>query len=94
MHFRQISYSVCKITKRDEIMHNISHNVNLINYTIASEADKMCKLFLTIYSHKQLYAYEVFYVKLLSCPVGFTLQNGICDCDPILTNYINKCYID
>ena len=74
---------LCKITKRDEIMHNISHNVNLINYTIASEAYKMCKLFLTVYSHKQLYAYEVFYVKLLSCPVGFTLQNGVCDCDHI-----------
>ena len=75
-------------------MNNISNQITLINYTIASEAYEMCKLFLTMYSHKQLYAYEVFYVKLLSCPVGFTLQNGVCHCDPTLTNYIDKCYID
>ena len=36
----------------------------------------------------------MFYVKLLSCPVGFTLQDGMCDCDPILTKHIEKCYID
>ena len=47
-----------------------------------------------MYSHKKLYAYEIFYVKLLSCPIGFTLQNGMCDCDPILTKYIDKCFID
>ena len=84
----------CRITNRSEILNNISHHVNLINYTIASEAHKMCQLFLTMYCHKWLYAYEVFYVKLLACPVGFTLQDGMCDCDPILTKYIDKCYID
>ena len=28
------------------------------------------------------------------CPIGFTLQSGICDCDPILSSYIDICYID
>ena len=84
----------CTITNRAEILNNINSHVKVINYTIASEVHEMCKLFLTMYSHKQLYAYEVFYVKLLSCPVGFTLQNGVCDCDHILTKYIDKCYID
>ena len=84
----------CKINNQAEMLNTISNHVNLINYTIGSEAHKMCKLFLTMYFHKQLYAYEVFFVKLLPCPVGFTLQNGVCDCDPILTKYINKCYID
>ena len=36
----------------------------------------------------------IFYVQLLPCPVGFTLQDGICDCDPILPEYIEKCFID
>ena len=84
----------CKISNRAEILNNINNNATLINYTIASGVHEMCKLFLTMYSHKKLYAYEVFYVKLLSCPVGFKLKNGVCDCDPILTNYIDKCYID
>ena len=84
----------CRITNRTEIWNSISNHPTLINYTIASEADEMCKLFLAMYSYKQLYAYEVFYVKLFSCPVGFTLQNGVCDCDPIFTKYIDKCYID
>ena len=84
----------CKITNRAEILNNISSHAKVFNYTIASENHEMCKLFLTMYSHKQLYAYEVFYVKLLPCPVGFTSQNGVCDCDPILTKYIDKCHID
>ena len=77
-----------------QILNTISSHTKLINYTIISEARDVCKLFLKLYSERQLYAYEVFYVKLLPCPVGFTLQNGVCDCDPILTKYINKCYID
>ena len=34
------------------------------------------------------------YVHLLPCPVGFTLQDGKCDCDPILPAIIDECYID
>ena len=66
----------------------------MINYTIVSEANEMCKLFLPVSSYEQQNAYEVFYVKLLSCPVTYTLQDGVCDCDPILTKYIDKCFID
>ena len=38
--------------------------------------------------------YDAFYVQLLPCPVGFTLQDGVCDCDPILLPYFDTCYID
>ena len=52
----------------------------------------MCELFLTIIPH--LYrVYEAFYVRLLPCSVGFTLQNGIRDCDPLLPPDIDTCYI-
>ena len=84
----------CRISNQSEVWNKISKYTKLISYTIASEAHEICKLFLTMHSHKQPYAFEVFYVKLLSCPVGFTLQNGVCDCDPILTKYIDKCYIN
>ena len=53
----------------------------------------MCELFLTITPY--LYrVYEAFYVRLLPCPVGFTLRNGICDCDPLLPPDIDTCYIE
>ena len=80
----------CMVTNKAEILNTISNYTKLINYTITSEAYEMCKLILTI----SAYTNEVFYVKLLSCPVGFTLQDGACICDPSLKNYIDKCYID
>ena len=36
----------------------------------------------------------MFDVQLLPCPIGFTLQNGVCDCDPLLPTDIDTCYID
>ena len=36
----------------------------------------------------------MFDVKLLPCPIGFTLQNGVCDCDPLLPTEVDTCYID
>ena len=36
----------------------------------------------------------MFDVQLLPCPIGFTLQNGECDCDPLLPTDIVTCYID
>ena len=77
-----------------EILNTISNYRKLINYTIVSETPFTCKLILTISSYQQQYAYEVFHVNLLPCPVGFTLQDGICDCDFILTKIIVSCNID
>ena len=84
----------CRIPNPAEILNTISNYSKLINYTIVSEAPDTCKLFLKISSYQQLYAYEVFHVNLLPCPVGFTLQDGICDCDFILTKILVSCNID
>ena len=74
----------CKITNSSEIINTISNHTKSINYTIASEASNICKLSL----------HEFFYVKVLPCPVGFTLKDEICDCNPILKKYIDSCNID
>ena len=50
-------------------------------------------MFLTV-SPFLYYIYEVFDVELLPCPIGFTLQNGVCDCDPLLPTDIDTCNID
>ena len=84
--------SMCKVASQTET--NVIHNYSKpANFTIVSEATNVCELFLSTSSHSH-YINEAFYVKLLSCPVGFTLQGGICDCDPVFSTYTDKCYID
>ena len=59
------------------------------NFTIISE-NSSCELFFML----QNFIRSAFYVQLSRCPVGFTLQNGKCDCDPFLPPDIDTCYID
>ena len=84
--------STCKIAS--EIETNVIGKYSKpAHFTIVSEAANICELFLATSSYSH-YINEAFYVKLLSCPVGFTLQNGMCDCDPTFSTYTDKCYID
>ena len=83
----------CKIAHQTELLNTINNYSGILNYTIVSDNTDMCELFLTISPHLY-HVYEAFYVKLLPCPVGFTLQNGICDCDPLLPPDIDTCYIE
>ena len=86
--------SACKIAHQTELVNFITNNNSkIVNYTIVSEANGSCELFLTV-SPFLYYIYEVFDVQLLPCPTGFTLQNGVCDCDPLLLTDIDTCYID
>ena len=78
--------SACKIALYTEM--NLVYNYSKpVHFTIR------CELFLTIASSSH-YISEAFYVHLLSCPIGFTLQNGVCNCDPIFSTYTVECYID
>ena len=85
--------SACKVAHQSQIINTISSSSKTYNFTIVSESKNECELFLT--AQPNLYEiYDAFYVQLLPCPVGFTLQNGVCNCDPILSTTIDKCYID
>ena len=84
--------STCKVASQTET--NVIHNYSKpANFTIVSEATNVCELFLATSSHSYRIN-EAFYVKLLPCPVGFTLQSGVCNCDPVFSTYTDKCYID
>ena len=85
--------SACKIAPHTEIIYIISKYSKNFTFIIVSEAIDVCELFLISASDTQTIA-EAFYVQLLTCPVGFTLQSGLCDCDPVLISYIDECYID
>ena len=86
--------TACKVAPKTEVINTISNYSKNITFIIVSEAIHKCILFLTIASLLVDSINEAFYVQLRSCPVGFTLQSGICDCDPILSSYIDTCYID
>ena len=92
-HNTLLPESACKIAHQSELVNVITNNSTTISYTIVSEADDSCELFLTV-SPFLYHVYEVFDVQLLPCPIGFTLQNGVCDCDPLLPTDIDTCYID
>ena len=95
VHNINLPSSSCKIVHQSQLVNIIDVHSSTVNYTIASNITKngICELFLTTSSFLNK-VYDTFHVQLLPCPVGFTLQHGICDCDPIILNYIDKCYID
>ena len=89
-HAITLPNSACKLAHQTEFINSIGNESKTFNFTIISEAYKACELFLTSLQFIQ----TAFYVQLLQCPVGFTLQNRKCDCDPFLPPDIKTCYID
>ena len=88
-HSASLPNTTCKIADQTELINSIRHYSETFHFTIISEIE-FCELFLTV----QPFVRNTFYVQLLPCPVGFTLQNGRCDCDPFLPPDIDTCYID
>ena len=86
--------SACKVAPQTEIIYTISNHSKNFTFIIVSEATDVCELFLIAAASDTQTITEAFYVQLLTCPVGFTLQSGVCECDPVLSSYINECYID
>ena len=80
--------STCRIAhETEQLVVTIRRNYSeTFNFKIVSDIT-LCKLPLIAPPF-------AFYVQLLPCPVGFTLQNGMCDCDPFLPPDIDTCYID
>ena len=88
-HSTFLPSSACKIAHQTEFISIIRNHPKIFNFTIISESD-LCQLFFTV----QPFVRAAFNVELLPCPVGFTLQNGRCDCDYFLPPDIDTCYID
>ena len=81
--------SACRIAHHSKLINTITNHPKTFHFTIVSDR-QVCELFFVV----QNYIRAAFYVQLLSCPVGFTLQNGLCICDPLLPPDIDTCYID
>ena len=85
--------TACKIINQDNLKHKFTGNrTKSVDFTIASNSPTKCELFLT--AQPDLYIrYDVFNIKLLPCPLGFAFQHAVCDCDPLLSSYTEKCVI-
>ena len=92
VHHINVLGSACKVAHQSQLINVIGNHSNTVDYTIVSDSNR-CELFLSTSPFLNK-IYDTFYVELLPCPIGFTLQNGICDCDPILPEVFDKCYID
>ena len=88
-HATSLPNSVCRIARQHEFINTISSHPKIYNFIIISK-NMSCELFFVV----QNFIRTVFYVQLSPCPVGFTLRNGKCDCDPFLPPDIDTCYID
>jgi len=82
-------------TKNRSVVTLLRYNIcTKITYTIQHKSGKECDLYIKgIPKYKQSYSAspihaitEFFTVKLLPCPIGFTLlkSDGLCQCDPVL----------
>jgi len=78
-----IPKSHCKVITREEWISLQSKACNPINLTITSNTSKECEVLFVQPGIST--KYRGFYVELKDCPVGFSLLNGICDCDPLLS---------
>ena len=79
--------SVCRVSSPLEAEQYVERKCTAISYTIVSDGSTHCKLFLYSGNHLTIY-----FIKLLKCPVGFSLSTETlskrCICDPILV--VNK----
>jgi len=85
---------VTDISQLSQTHHN--QGCNEYRYTLwpRNETTKLCKLFIGLEGMP-----EMFFVEIIKCPIGFTLQKNkqACDCDPVLASsslLINSCNLD
>jgi len=87
--------TACKLRNYASMKHIFHYrHRKRVYFAIATDLEQPtdCELFLT--AQPNLYtSYDVFYVHLLPCPLGFKLQNGICGCYSDLRKCIDECMI-
>jgi len=84
-------YSGCRIIEPTEILQaHSTYECNHFNFTVWSESENTeCELYLSGNGDN----FEIFYIKLQPCPLGFSLQRNekykTCSCDGTLLSYLS-----
>ena len=82
VNVKQMHASPCKVINAKEIVQFIDKNCTKVKYTISFPINmhKWCELFLKTSQTQD--TYDIFYIRELSCPLGFVKIDGICQCYP------------
>jgi len=78
--------STCRVLNKDELIQTRPNNCSEFHYTISSDNDHHCELYLT---ETGKMVTDSFKIELNRCPLGFSLSNvnnRTCQCDQVLTN--------
>ena len=90
-----LQHSLCIVKSMSEAEQIVNNTCTKLAYNIFSENQPQCKLILYNIEYKFP---TVYYVNLLDCPAGFTLDDiaNQCDCDQKLTSFgiVEECDID
>ena len=80
MYSELLPRSHCKIPLSSKKFNLITRNCTKFYYTVLSNNERQCKLFLNAIKYNYI---TIFYIHLLTCPVGFTLdfKTERCECD-------------
>ena len=77
---QEILATPCKVINAKEHMQITNKNCTKVKYTISFPTNNWCELFLK--TSRTPDDYDIFYIRELSCPLGFAKIDGICQCYP------------
>ena len=85
MYSSYLTESHCKVLSSNQILNRITRNCTEFHFTILSNNEQQCELFLNAKDHRYI---TIFYVKLLKCPMGFTfdINTERCECDLLMNS--------
>jgi len=86
---RDLPKSHCKVLLSNQIFIWITRNCTEFHFTILSNNEQQCELFLNAKANRR---FTIFYVKLLKCPMGFSfnINTGKCECDLLMNSKLLK----
>ena len=86
--------SPCIVLNISENSQHVDKQCAKLHYTIGFPTDGWCELFLKIASDSDNFL-NIFYIRQISCPIGFIKMDKRCQCDPVLVQYgITNCNIN
>ena len=90
----QTRFTPCVVQWSNEMIQLTSKECTTLHYTIAFSTDNWCELFLKVPFGIRM-EYNIFYIRQLSCPLGFVKKDGICQCYPLFPLFgITDCNIN
>ena len=85
MYSRYLTDTHCKVLLSNQILKWITRNCTQFHFTILSNNEQQCELFLNAKDYNYI---TIFYVKLLKCPMGFSfdISTERCECDVLMNS--------